>query len=126
MEPVLPTLEQIRGTVHAPSLVGMMKGMGSCHTFERDMYTIVYQIVEGFMNKYTQAKWAALLKSEEEYLLNCCALDNSLGNGSSPAVTRWNRKAVSQGGNYLGKVYMNLRSLRRLQMEVKVKGRFTF
>ena len=113
----LATLEQIRATQHAASLVGMMRGMGACAAFDKDMYMIVYEIVERFMAKYSDAKWAALLKSEEEFLVNCCELDPLLGNGSSPAVTRWNRKAVTQGGNYLGKAYMNMRRLRRLQNE---------
>ena len=115
-ERIIPTLDQIRSTTHAGTLVGMMRGMGACITFDKDLYSIVYAIVESFMNKYSQAKWTALLKSENEMILNCCHLDPLLGNGSSPSVTRWNRKAVQQGGNYLGKVYMNMRCVRRRQM----------
>ncbi len=105
----IPTTRVILTTTQPRKLCIMMQNMGPCALFNREIYTNLVDIVKSAMEVESEFKRSLLLATGDHPLVNCCPMDYICGNGQSPQVTRWRPKAVKEGNNYLGRIYVQLR-----------------
>ena len=96
-------------TTDAKQLSYMQKQMGLCEIYDQNIYSTLYNLVERHMNTYP-GLYNVLVKSGNQFIVNSCCYDPVLGNGTNHRETRYRKEAHLEGQNYLGKVYMTLRT----------------
>ena len=100
---------KIMTTTCAKQLHKMLESMGDCEAWSRDEYDVLYYIVLQRMSTHPSLN-LHLEGNDVRYIVNACPLNAVMGNGESVLVTRLKKAAFLQGGNFLGKIYMTLRT----------------
>lgn len=100
---------KILKTTDAKKLHSFVVSMGDCALWSRDEYDVLYYIVLQRMSTHPSLN-LHLDVNDLRYIVNACPLNAVLGNGESHRVTRFKKDAFLQGGNYLGKIYMTIRT----------------
>ena len=96
-------------TTDAKQLAYIQKQMGDCEIYDQHLYVSLFKLVETRMNTYPEL-YNCLVESGHRLIVNTCPYDSVLGNGANHRESRYRKEAHLEGQNYLGKVYMTLRT----------------
>lgn len=100
---------KILNTTCQKRLHQLLNSMGDCEAWSRDEYDVLYYIVLQRMSTHPSLN-IHLDSNDVRYIVNACRLNAVMGNGETVLVTRYKKGAFLQGGNFLGKIYMTLRT----------------
>ena len=104
----LNTFALILKTTEARQFARIQQELGPCEIYNQHQLVNLIKIVQSRMNTHPQL-YNSLAKSDNQLIVNACALDSELGTGANARECKFRKGAHLGGHNFLGKVYMVLR-----------------
>ena len=101
--------KRILETTDAKVLNKISLQLGICTLFAGNELQVLFGIVQTRMDAHPLL-YRVLDVDSIKYIVYACQLSDVLGNGQNRRVTRYKPLAYLEGKNYLGKVYMRIRS----------------